>query len=135
MNKGSVCFPAAGILLVSTWLLFFYKLHDPSVMWLFYTGWVTLIVGLLFIFLAIITLRSKGRQEKGNDFTQTTIMVDKGVYAVVRHPLYLGWLLMYAAAFFFSQHWLVMILAVLGIACMFRISKQEDRSLINKFGD
>jgi protein-S-isoprenylcysteine O-methyltransferase Ste14 len=57
------------------------------------------------------------------------------VYALVRHPLYLGWSLMYIAAFFFSQHWLILIIAVLGVACMLQITAQEDRDLIVKFGD
>jgi protein-S-isoprenylcysteine O-methyltransferase Ste14 len=135
MNKGSVLFPAASILLVAAWLLYFFVLHDPWTEWLVYVGWVILVIGLVFIFLAITTLRRKGRPGEGEDFTRTKTIVDSGVYALVRHPLYLGWSLMYIAAYFFSQHWLILIIAVLGVACMLQITAQEDRDLIVKFGD
>lgn len=57
------------------------------------------------------------------------------INAVVRHPLYLGWLLMYVAVILFSQHWLILIMGVLGIVCMVLISRDEDQLLVEKFGD
>jgi len=53
---------------------------------------------------------------------------------VVRHPLYLGWLLIYAAVIFFSQHWLVIILAATGIVFIYLICRNEDEDMIAKFG-
>jgi len=41
---------------------------------------------------------------------------------------------MYVAAILFSQHWLIVIFGVLGAACIYLISKQEDQHLIKKFG-
>jgi protein-S-isoprenylcysteine O-methyltransferase Ste14 len=57
------------------------------------------------------------------------------VYAVVRHPLYLGWLLMYVAVILFSQHGLTVVLGTLGIVCMSLICRQEDQRLIERFGE
>jgi protein-S-isoprenylcysteine O-methyltransferase Ste14 len=53
----------------------------------------------------------------------------------VRHPLYLGWLLLYPAVIFLSQNWLVTIIGCLGTACMVKIARLDDASLIEKFGD
>jgi len=135
MKKSTLYFATAGVLLASSWLLYFFLLHDPFVEGLVYVGWVMLAVGLVFILLPMVVLRSKGKPGKGRDFTHTTTIVDKGIYAIVRHPLYLGWLLMYAAVILFSQHWLIAIMGILGIVCMCLIARQEDRFLIRKFGD
>jgi len=135
MKKSALYFAVAGVLLVSTWLMYFFLLHNPVLQWLVYAGWVILAVGFIFIFLPMVVLRSKGKPEKGKDFAHTTIIVDSGIYALVRHPLYLGWLLMYVAVILFSQHWLIVIMGILGIVCMYLISRQEDRRLIEKFGD
>ena len=135
MKKGTLYFATAGVLLASSWLLYFFLLHNPVVQWLVYAGWAILAVGLVFIFLPMVVLRSKGRPEKDKDFTHTTTIVDSGIYAIVRHPLYLGWLLMYIAVILFSQHWLIVIMGILGIVCMYLISRQEDQRLIEKFGD
>ena len=92
-------------------------------------------VGIILIILPRFTFRSKGKPEKGKDWTETTIIVDTGIYAVVRHPLFLGWLLAYVALILLSQHWLTAIIGIPGMACVYLISKQEDQHLIKKFGD
>ncbi len=112
--KSTLYFFAASILLVATWVLYFLRWHDPLLQWLIFAGWGILIMGLMLIVLAMATLRSKGRPGKGESFTQTTVIVDSGIYAIVRHPLYLGWLLMYVAVILFSQHWLVVLMGTVG---------------------
>jgi len=83
----------------------------------------------------MFVFRSKGKVKKENDWTETSVVVDTGIYAIVRHPLYLGWLLMYIAIIFWSQHWLTIIVGVLGMTCVYLISRQEDQRLVEKFGN
>ena len=128
-------FYTASVLLFLSWLLYFFLLHAPPVRVLVYVGWAALTAGIVLMYLATRTLRVKGRLEEGQDFVHTTLIVDSGIYAVVRHPLYLGWLLMYVAVICLSQHWLIVVLGILGIACMYLIARQEDRYLVEKFGD
>lgn len=125
----------AGVLLVLTWLLYFLEFHDSAIKLLVYVGWMVLVVAITLILLAIATLRARGRPAEGKDFASTTTLVKAGIYGMVRHPLYLGWLLMYVAAILFSQYWIVIILAALGVACVVQITRQEDRHLIERFGD
>jgi len=73
--------------------------------------------------------------KKEKDWTETSVLVDTGIYSVIRHPLYLGWLLMYLAIIFWSQHWLTIIIGVIGMICVYLISRQEDQRLVEKFGD
>ena len=131
----SLYFTIAAVTLVTSWLLYFFKFHDPIFPFLIIVGWVNLILGLTFIFLAMGFLRFTGRVEKGRDFTHTTTLVTDGIFAIVRHPLYLGWLLLYPAVIFLSQKWLVTIMGFLGSICMVQIARLDDESLIEKFGD
>jgi protein-S-isoprenylcysteine O-methyltransferase Ste14 len=87
-KTGSIYFAIATGTLIASWLLYFFKFHDPIFPLLIIVGWVSLILALIFIFLAMGFLRFTGRVEKGRDFTHTTTMVTDGVYAIVRHPLY-----------------------------------------------
>jgi len=131
----SLYFTIASVTLIVSWLLYFFKFHDPIFPLLIIAGCANLILGLIFIFLAMGFLRFTGRVEKGKDFTHTTTVVTDGIYAIVRHPLYLGWLLLYPAVIFLSQNWLVTIIGCSGSICMVQIARLDDASLIEKFGD
>jgi protein-S-isoprenylcysteine O-methyltransferase Ste14 len=130
----TLAFPTASITIVLCWLLFVLSFHNPINQALFVVGNVMVGVGILLIILAMATLKRKGNLEEGEAFTATTVVVKRGVYSVVRHPLYLGWLLTYPAAMLVSQHWLIVILGVLGIIGMDQIIRMADEQLVEKFG-
>ena len=130
----TLAFPIASITIVLCWLLFVLFFHNPTSQVLFVVGNVIVGVGILLIILAMATLRRKGNLQEGGDFTATTVVVKRGVYSVVRHPLYLGWLLTYPAAMLVSQHWLIVILGVIGILSMDQIARMTDEQLLEKFG-
>lgn len=127
-------FPVAMITLILCWGLFALFLHHPISQVIFICGNILLLFAILLIFLAIVTLRKSGKTEKETDFTATTTLVKHGIYSVVRHPLYLGWLLTYPSAMMVSQHWVILILGVLGIISMVLIARAEDGVLTQKFG-
>jgi protein-S-isoprenylcysteine O-methyltransferase Ste14 len=130
----TLAFPIASTTIVLCWLLFVLFFHNPISQALFVVGDVMVGVGILLIILAMATLRRKGNVQEGGDFTDTTVVVKRGVYSVVRHPLYLGWLLTYPAAMLVSQHWLIVILGVLGIVSIDQITKTADEQLVKEFG-
>lgn len=90
----TLAFALASITIVLCWLLFILFFHNPISQALFVVGNVTVGVGILLIILAITTLSRRGDLQEGEDFNTTTVMVKRGVYSIVRHPIYLGWLLM-----------------------------------------
>jgi len=130
----TLAFPLASITIVLCWLLFILCFHNPISQVLFFLGDIIVGVGILLVILAMASLKRKGNLQEGGDFTTTTVVVKRGVYSVVRHPLYLGWLLTYPAAILVSQHWLIVILGVIGIASMNQITKMADEQLVDKFG-
>jgi len=134
MRKRNYSFPIAGFTLAMCWLLFLFYFNEPFSHVLFILGNVVIFNGVLLILLSMITLRKKGELDRGKDFTATTTIVKDGVFSLVRHPLYLGWLLLYPAAMLVSQHWLICIIGVIGIASMVQITETADFQLTIKFG-
>ena len=125
----------AGICLIVEYILFWF-LDTPAVpLWQEVAAWVILAVGIVLIALPIPALRRKGKVRKGKSYVATEKLVDTGIYAVVRHPQYLGWLLMYPALYLFNPHWQLAIWAVLGVVCLAVIVRQADKRLIEKFGE
>ena len=100
-----------------------------------YLGWAIWLVGAILIVFSF--LRIYGRVKlKSDEVTASTIPVfDKGVYSLVRQPLYLGWMLMYVVVILFGQHWISLVLGVAGIVLVYLIIVQEDQRLMRTIGE
>jgi protein-S-isoprenylcysteine O-methyltransferase Ste14 len=106
-----------------------------SLDFLVYAGWILLVFSVVVILLAGGEFRKKGGAPKGKSIVHTTVLVDSGVYAVVRHPQYLGFILFVLALVLMSQHWLSMSSGVLGSALFYKDVLREEHMSIEKFGD
>lgn len=107
-------------------LVIFNVLEPSNIKELEYIGWILWMVGMVLIILSYYHIY----------YRKVKVLVDGGIYAVVRHPMYLGWILaLFVATIFLHQHWLFVIIGILGIASVYLISREEDYSNIEKFGD
>jgi len=88
-------------------------------------GYTILGIGALFFVLSVFTLSRKG----------TSNVVDSGIYGVVRHPMYLGGIVMFFSHILLGQNWIVAISTIVGIVCCYLIILSEDQRNIEKFGD
>jgi len=61
------------------------NLFLPTIQELAIIGWIVFGVGASFFVLSVLTLRRKGVGD----------VVDKGIYGIVRHPMYLGAMIMF----------------------------------------
>jgi protein-S-isoprenylcysteine O-methyltransferase Ste14 len=102
---------------------------------LVYVGWILLVFSIVIMFLAGGEFRSKGGAPEGKSLVDTTLVVDSGIYAVVRHPQYLGFMLFVLALVLMSQHWLSVISWVMGCTLFYRDVLTEEQMSIDKFGD
>ncbi len=100
-----------------------------------YTGWVLLVFSIVIILLAGYEFRKKGGAAKGESVVCTTVLVESGVYAFVRHPQYLGFMSFVIALVFMSQHLLSIISGILGSALFYKDVLREEQMSIVKFGD
>ena len=87
-------------------------------------GWGVLLVGALLVTLSILGLRKHG----------TTNLNRSGVYSIVRHPMYVGGMVMFASHVCFGQHWAVAASTAVGIVCCYLLILTEDKRLTTRFG-
>jgi protein-S-isoprenylcysteine O-methyltransferase Ste14 len=97
-------------------------------------GWVTLWISALFGWLPIPTMRKWGEVPKGQSYMQTTALVDRGVFAIVRHPQYLAGMLLGVAMPLIAQHWAVAALGPVVVLISYRDTFEEEKSCLEKFG-
>ena len=102
---------------------------------LVYTGWILLILGIVIILLAGGEFRRRGGAPEGENIVQTTDLVDSGVYAVIRHPQYLGFMSIVFSMVLMAQHWLSLITAITGCILFCIDIRREEQNSIKKFGD
>ncbi len=65
----------------------------------------------------------------------TTVLVESGPYGIVRHPQFLGAMLMACAAILVSQHWFLVLTGTSLIASMSTWIQEAEKHLLAKFGD
>ena len=99
-------------------------------------GWVVWAIGMVLVMAPIIMFPRRGGVPKGKSFVHTTRIVDTGVYAVVRHPQCLGGILsIFVATLLFYPHWLFAVLGVPGSVILYLSAKEEEKNLIQRFGN
>jgi len=100
-----------------------------------YAGWILLVFSVVIIFMAGGEFRKKGGAPKGESIVHTKVLVDSGVYAVVRHPQYLGFILFVFALVLMSQHGVSVISWITGSILFYRDVLREEQMSIEKFGN
>ncbi len=90
-------------------------LQGPSTI-LAAVGGVLWVFGLSLLAAPIIILRRAGGIPPGQPFINTTRLVTTGLFRLVRHPQYLGWLVLAAAVPFYTQEPASVALALAAVA-------------------
>ena len=98
-------------------------------------GWVILWISALFGWLPIFTFKKYGGVPKGKSYIETSILVERGVYAIVRHPQYLAGILIGLSLPLISQHWLVAVLGLIVIVVTYFNTFDEEALNLAKFGE
>ncbi len=123
-------------LLISEMILAWFVFREPRYPALVVVGWVLWAIGVVFAILPIFTLRSRGRVPEGKSYMETTALVDSGIYAIVRHPQGgTAGILFNPALAFMGQHWLLGVLAVVGMTLIYIDTFKSDEYCVEKFGD
>jgi protein-S-isoprenylcysteine O-methyltransferase Ste14 len=81
----------------------------------------------VFIFTPFVLLRKYGWAEDGKAYMQTRAVVDRGLYAITRHPQYLGYMLLACGFALLSQHWVAVLLAAVGVTLFYVQAVREER--------
>ena len=106
-------------------LVIFKAVKPPEIKVLWYMGWIVWASGMVLIALAYYYTYIR----------KTKVLIKHGIYKVVRHPLYLGWILsVFIATIFLHQHWIFIIIGTFGVSTIYLISIEEERSNNSRFG-
>ena len=125
----------ASVLTVAQIVLAF-VLKQPRLKAVEWAGWVCWWTGAILGVLPIITFRRKGGVAKGQSYMKTTVLVDTGIYAIVRHPQGgTAWLLLNLAVMLIAQHWPSVILGLASMALAYADTFKSDQYCIEKFGE
>ena len=125
----------ASVLTVAQVVLAFF-LHGRNSEALGWAGWICVWASGIFGILPIIAFRRKGGVPKGESYTKTTILVDTGIYGIVRHPQNgTAWLLINLGVMLIVRHWTSVVLGLASMGLVYADTFKADQYCIKKFGD
>ena len=105
--------------------IFAINMFPPTIGELVVIGWTVFGIGVLLYIMSVLTLRRKGVDK----------IIDTGIYGIVRHPMYLGAMMMFFSHVLLGQNWLAAIGSAVAIVCCYMIILSGDQRNIEKFGD
>jgi protein-S-isoprenylcysteine O-methyltransferase Ste14 len=124
-----------GIAFIGQIALCFLRYNSRNLDAVLYIGWALLAVAWLVAGMARRAFEEKGGAPEGKSWLATTLLVDSGIYGVVRHPQYLSFMLIPLSFTLISQHWLSAVLGVPSIVLLYLAMGMEEETNIEKFGD
>ena len=104
--------------------------NSTNMVTLLYLGWSTLVFGIVFLLWSSQS-RKKGREKSINKES----LVESGMYAFVRHPEFLGHMLIISALIIISQHWISLTIGAVLIVLLYLAMVEEEKRNVEKFGD
>jgi len=110
-------------------------LRRPGSEALEWAGWICLWTSGVFGMLPIVTFRRQGGVAKGDSYMKTTVLVETGIYAIVRHPqMGVTWLLICLGLMLITRHWSSVVLGVPAMALAYLDLLKADQRCVEKFG-
>lgn len=91
--------------------------------------------GIILGVLPVFEFRKKGGVKKGQSYVHTTIVVDTGIYSIVRHPQYVTFIMWAFSGILLFQHWIVFLLGVPIIPLTYVDLFREDKACVERFGE
>ena len=124
-----------GALTFAQLICFFFFYNDDGYQVFRILGWMLWGLSLVFGILPIYIFRKKAGVAKGKSFVHTTVLVDSGLYGIVRHPQYLAGILLNLTLILISQHWLSALLGIPAMVLMVMDIQKADQHEVEKFGE
>lgn len=131
---GSFALDWVGTIAVAILLVAQVLLPRGAVGWISACGTGALLLAPFFIVPPFVTLSRHGGVPSGRPYYDTTRIVDRGVFAIVRHPQYLGYILLAVGFALLSRHPLTLALAAVAVISFVLYTVREDRDCLRRFG-
>jgi len=95
---------------------------------------VQITLGAIVLIVALIAARY-GMNTIFNEVREKHVVVRKGVFGIVRHPIYLSEILFYLALIIFRTSLVATAIWVIAIIFLYYLSKYEEKLLTERFGE
>ena len=92
------------------------------------------LISLTLILWPIYTLQQYQVTTDRSNYMAAAHVVDSGLYAIIRHPQYLGYMGLNITFMLISHRWLTLLLGMSAILLFYLHTLQEEKQLIEKFG-
>ena len=118
----------AGIIGNIVWLLaLIYSIFLPLQLWTiwFYVGFIVFITGLILLTVATYNFVT----------AEIDQLIQKGVYKISRHPMYLATFLICLGTAIATKSWLFTILSTIMVLCFYQESLIEEKHCLNRYGN
>ena len=109
-----------------------FMLKKAGIAYLQYISIIFFVTGIFLIISSFLSLKRIGKPTSGLE--DTTIMIYKGIFKILRHPLYLGLSLVTIGFLFAYQAFTLIIIGVVAVILFYIASRIEDSYNIKKFG-
>jgi protein-S-isoprenylcysteine O-methyltransferase Ste14 len=109
--------------------------NEMNLIILIYIGYIIWGFSLYFGLISFWTFKKRGGVQKGKSYVHTTELVEKGPYAIIRHPQYLGGIFFTISITLWTQLWVNLILSIIILGLTYQWTYVEDKNLIDKFGE
>ena len=133
--KDIILYLFLGILFIGQVVFCFISYNGAGWDFVLYIGWAVFAFSMVLGWLSRIAFETKGKAPEGENFIHTSVVVESGIYAIVRHPMYLSGVLFFLSLVLISQHWLSLIFSIPIIVYFYISTWSEERSSIEKFGE
>jgi protein-S-isoprenylcysteine O-methyltransferase Ste14 len=121
--------------LVISQIVLMIVLGGGEIAWLRYAGFALWALAAVFGWVPIYQFKKGGGVAEGDSYIKTTLLVDTGLYAIVRHPQFVAWPIMAVAVALVSQHPVVIIMGAVAAVLACVDFRTVDARNIDKFGE
>ncbi|MDG6219075.1 MAG: serine hydrolase [Candidatus Thermoplasmatota archaeon] len=97
-------------------------------------GFVIAIISQFLVIHPIYTLKKYGQIPEGKNYMNTTKAVTEGIYRIMRHPQYIGLIILDFSTIFIFQTMISVFLAGISVSFLILLIYAEEKKLLKRFG-
>ena len=97
-------------------------------------GALLLVAAFILVIVPIFLLKRLGENEESGNYMSASKVVDQGLYSILRHPQYFGYMVFNIGFILISQNYLTLLLGALGIIFFHLQVINEEKYCLDKFG-
>ncbi|MGD2253626.1 MAG: isoprenylcysteine carboxylmethyltransferase family protein [Anaerolineales bacterium] len=124
-----------GLAFLAQFLLCFLFFNSLGFTWLLILGGGFFLLSMVLGWRARLAFEARGEAPEGDSWLHTRKVVETNVYGLVRHPMYLSFLLISLTLVCLSQHWMNALLGVVAMGLIINDMRSEEQSNLARFGD